>query len=81
MMGKWEYMSVVHCFIRKKGIYHPVDLWEDKSRSGLSTMDILSEKGNEGWEIISAEIIYTRSRDIDPVSEPAIIYTLKRQKD
>lgn len=80
-MSKWEYMSVVHCFVRKKGAYRPVDLWEDKSRSGLSTMDILSEKGNEGWEIVSAEIMYIRSRDFDSVSEPAMIYTLKRQKE
>jgi hypothetical protein len=44
-------------------------------------MDILSEKGNEGWEIISAEVMYIRSRDFDPVSEPAMIYTLKRRKE
>ena len=78
-MAKWEYMSVIHRFVYRKGAFHPVDLWSEKGRDGFSTMDILNEKGNEGWEAVSAEILYMCSRELGPPATPVMIYTLKRQ--
>lgn len=57
-MDQWEYTVLTYIF---EGTYsYAKDIWDVKYPDGKSTLDIMSEMGLKGWELVSTEIIHKR---------------------